>query len=114
MKKGKNVHCNLGLKSNKIVVTKHAIERYKKRREKEHLSNKRAIKSIIGQVRQSRLIGIEDRTEHRMLNGYIYVIKRQEKFSGDILHVITIKLSNIKKKQHYLDRFDGEHDEIVS
>lgn len=114
VKKRKNVHYNLSLSNDKIIVTKHAIERYKKRRKKGYLSNKEIAKSIIGQVKQSKLIKIEDKTEHRMLNGYIYVIKRQSEFSGDILHVLTMKLSNIKKRQHYLDRFDGEHAEIVS
>ena len=100
--------------NNKIIVTKHAIKRYKERQEKEGISTKEAIKNIIRQVRQSKLIGIEHKTEHRMLNGYIYVVKRQKEFSRDILYVITMKLSNVKKRQHYLDRFDGEHAEIVA
>ncbi|NLJ77682.1 MAG: hypothetical protein GX325_10605 [Peptococcaceae bacterium] len=114
MKKRKNVHYNLSLNNDKIVVTKHAIKRYKERREKGHISSKKIIKSIIGQIKQSKLIGIENETEYRMLNGYIYVVERQKRLSGDVLHVITMKLSNIKKRQHYLDRFDDDHAEIVS
>lgn len=100
--------------NNRVIVTKHAIKRYKERQEKEGLSNKEAIKNIIGQVKRSKLIGIENKMEHRTLNGYIYVVKRQKEFSRDTLYVITMKLSNVKKRQHYLDRFDGEHAEIVA
>ena len=114
MKSKKKVHHNLSISTDKIIVRKHAIQRYKERQQKNDLPDKDVTQSIIGQIKHSKLIGIDGTTEHRMFNGYIYVVERKREFYGDTLYVITMKLSNKKKRQHYLDRFDADHNEIVA
>lgn len=114
MKRKKIIHYNLSVNNDKIIVKKHAIERYKERQQKTDLSDGEVRRSITGQIKHSKLIGIEGSTEHRMFNGYIYVVERKREFHGDTLYVITMKLSNKKKRQHYLDRFDDDHDEIIA
>lgn len=96
-----------------VEVTKHAIERFKERREKDYISEERAQKEIISQVKLSRLISVEGDHEHRQHLGYIYVVKRESNILGDKLIVKTIKLSNSKKRQHLANRWDEERPDIV-
>lgn len=92
--------------NSKIIVTEHAIERYKLRHQKEHITDQQAISAIIHQVKRSRLISItKDGEELRSHFGYMYVCKREKGLLEDTLVVITLKLSKVMQKKNFSSTF---------
>lgn len=74
-----------------VVVTEHAIERYKERIKHVNLQN--AVNSIIEDVEHSRLIALSQfsNREIREYRGIIYVCEAH----GNVLSVITVLLSSV-------------------
>lgn len=84
----------------KILVTEHAIKRFQER-QRDELTREEIINKIINQVRESKLIGINNKEEHRTHKGYVYVCKRERDYSGEKLIVVTLKLSGVRKREKY-------------
>ncbi|MCG8541114.1 MAG: hypothetical protein MJA82_14450 [Clostridia bacterium] len=102
---------NKNFNQDKIMVSKHAIERFKLRQQREELSDREAIKRIQIQVRKSKLISISGNEEHRSYSGYLYVIKRKKDPKDifgmrELINVITMKLSNVRKKEKFSRDFN--------
>lgn len=97
----KNYYCV----NEKIEVTDHAIEQYSMRRKIVGINNDKIKEMIANQVKQSVLIRIKQNEEHRSHKGFIFVIKREKLIIGEKLVVVTIKLSNVRKKQYFSTDF---------
>ncbi|MGE4284892.1 MAG: hypothetical protein AB7G87_14460 [Clostridia bacterium] len=98
----------------KIVVKEHTIERYMLRMQNHNISPEEAKKHIINQVRYSKLIKIENNEEHRLHKGNVYVIKREKGILDDTLVVVTMKITNTRKREFFSSDFSMEKVDFIA
>jgi len=93
-----------------IIVTDHVIDQYRLREQKEAVTNDEAKRAIIQQIKQSRLLVInEEGQEHRSYYGQVYVCKREKGLLRDKLVAVTMKLTKIRRTMKFAEDFDLEN-----
>jgi len=89
-----------GILNGEVIVTEHAIDRYLQRVDK-NVSRAEAKEKIISSISESKLIYIKNNEEHRKVQKFTYVIKREKdkiNFLRENITVVTIKIPRVEQK----------------
>ena len=88
-----------------IVITQHVLDRLAQRNQKQGTDRASLERTAIQQIRQSKILSMKGNEEHRSHYGNIYVCKREKGILRDRLVAVTLKLSDVRQRQHFSDNF---------